>query len=208
LGIGTVSYTTQSVAVNMTAFNGEPVVDFAASTGASTVVTNTGKIYAFGRASHLIFSNVYTQDQLIPVLVAHNNHIKRPTVKVEAAELTFEFISFLDKDGSVYVAGQTNFLNETAIFAQKLPFHKKFKEISGNLIALSEDGKIYSIGKNERSYIVDAFLNKRFEGDNFDDIKILPRLLESTDVKDDKTFFAISKQGVACGQGNTLSGES
>ena len=207
MGIGSLISAIQSVAVNMAAFNGEPVVDFAASTGVSTVVTNTGKIYAFGRASHLIFSKVYTQDQLIPVLVAHNNHITGKTVKVEAAELTFEFISFLDADGNVYVVGQTDF-NETATFAQKLPFHKKFKEISGNLIALSEDGKIYGIGKNERSYIVNSFLNKRIEGDDFDNINFVPRLLEYSDVKDDKTFLAISKQGVAYGQGNTLYGKN
>jgi alpha-tubulin suppressor-like RCC1 family protein len=155
----------------------------------------------------MIFSDAFTVDQKVPILIKANNHTNGIINKISMVPSAFEFISFLNTNGELFYQGETGFDGTTRI-PKRFPFEKKIILTSGNLIALSEDGKIYGIGTNTRSQIKSAFLNSRINGSTFEDISFLPTLVELSDITDDKTFFGISKQnGVVYGQGSLDTGK-
>jgi alpha-tubulin suppressor-like RCC1 family protein len=155
----------------------------------------------------MIFSNAFSIDQKAPIFIKANNYTNGIIYKISMVASSFEFISFLNTNGELYYQGETVF-NGTNINPKQFFFEKKFIAISGNLIALSEDGKIYGIGSNSRSQISTAFLNTRINGSSFEDLSYLPTLVEFGDITDDKTFFGISKQnGIVYGQGSLDTGK-
>eukprot|EP01080_Neovahlkampfia_damariscottae_P007655 gene7655-11975_t len=206
VGDGTTVLKTSSVICNITALNGETIVDFALPTRATIIITSTGKIFAAGDFRNVVFAGQYGVNQLIPVFVAHNNYIQGKVVKVSTVQTSKKIVSFLTSAGDIYVCGETVF-NGSVQFAQHLPFDKKFIGMTGDLIAIGEDGKLYGIGDNRKNFIVPTFANERMTGTKFDDISVLPKMVDSSDSDEQKTFFAISKNNVLYGQGNTAGGK-